>query len=195
MAFYARSALEVAPDLIGKLLVHVTPEGITSGYITETEAYMGPHDKAAHSYGGRKTKRTQAMFGPPGHAYIYLIYGMYHCFNVVTSAVGSPHGVLIRGLEPKDGISIMQVRRKLNRRLNSSTPFQIKHLANGPGKLCQAMGITLKQYGCNLRKDTLFITPGQKVPPKEISSKARINISYAQEWAKLPWRFVWIPPS
>ncbi|MGI6128669.1 MAG: DNA-3-methyladenine glycosylase [bacterium] len=191
LAFYARSALEVAPDLLGKLLVHVTPEGIASGYITETEAYMGPEDKAAHSYSGRKTKRTQAMFGPPGHAYIYFIYGMYYCFNVVVATEGEPQAVLIRGLKPKDGIDIMLVRRQSNKKSNTTTPIKSLQLANGPGKLCQALGITKEQYGYDLSGDTLFITPGKAVTPKDILAKPRINIDYAEEWADLPWRFVW----
>lgn len=140
--FYARSALEVAPDLLGKLLVHITTEGLTSGYITETEAYMGPEDKAAHTYGGRKTKRTQAMFGPPGHAYIYLIYGMYHCFNVVTATEGQPQAVLIRALKPKDGIDLMLARRQFKTNHQHIKTKRLHQLTNGPGKLCQALAIT-----------------------------------------------------
>lgn len=188
--FYARSALEVAPDLLGKLLVHVTVEGIVSGYITEAEAYMGPEDKAAHTYGGKKTKRTQAMFGPPGHAYIYLIYGMYYCFNVVVATEGQPQAVLVRALEPKDGINLMLTRRRFKQDL---TPKKLYQLTNGPGKLCQALGISKEQYGYDLTGNKLFITPGIPVAPENICTKPRVNVDYAGEWDQLPWRFVWKP--
>lgn len=187
-SFYARSALEVAPDLLGKILVHVTAEGTVSGYIIETEAYMGPQDKAAHTYGGRKTKRTQAMFGPPGHAYVYLIYGMYYCFNVVVAAEGQPQAVLVRALKPKDGIELMLKRRQLKKDLGQR---KLGQLTDGPGKLCQAMAITKEQYGCNLFSSTLFITPGISVQPQDICTKPRVNVDYAEEWAQLPWRFIW----
>ncbi|HKM40186.1 MAG TPA: DNA-3-methyladenine glycosylase [bacterium] len=187
-SFYARPVLEVAPDLLGKLLVHVTSAGTASGYITVTEAYMGPEDKAAHSYGGRKTKRTQAMFGPPGHAYIYLIYGLHYCFNVVTAAVGQPQAVLVRALKPKDGLGLMLARRKLNQ---AHLSYPIHHLSNGPGKLCQALGIDKQQYGWDLTGNKLFIAPGIPVAAEQIDSKPRINIDYADEWAHLPWRFIW----
>lgn len=189
--FYARSALEVAPDLLGKLLVHITTEGLTSGYITETEAYMGPEDKAAHTYGGRKTKRTQAMFGPPGHAYIYLIYGMYHCFNVVTATEGQPQAVLIRALKPKDGIDLMFARRQFKTNHQHIKTKRLCQLTNGPGKLCQALAITKEQYGHDLTGDTLFIAPAETVSPQDITTGPRINVDYADEWAQLPWRFSW----
>jgi DNA-3-methyladenine glycosylase len=191
LSFYARSALEVAPELLGKLLVHVTDDGITSGYITETEAYMGPEDKAAHTYGGRKTKRTQAMFGPPGHAYIYLIYGMYYCFNVVVATEGQPQAVLVRALKPKDGIQLMLTRRHVKENLHLLTPKKLYQLTNGPGKLCQALAITKEQYGCDLTGSTLFIAPGISVDHHDISTKPRVNVDYADEWAQLPWRFIW----
>lgn len=188
--FYARPALEVAPDLLGKLLVHVTPEGTASGYITETEAYVGPEDKAAHSYGGRKTDRTRAMFGPPGRAYVYLIYGLHHCFNVVVAAEDQPEAVLVRSLKPKDGLELMFARRRLKQQRPGNN---ICRLTDGPGKLCQALGITKQQYGCDLTGEQLFITSGISVPAENISAQPRINIDYAKEWAHLPWRFVWQP--
>ncbi|MDK2855912.1 MAG: DNA-3-methyladenine glycosylase [Bacillota bacterium] len=197
-SFYARPATEVAPDLLGKLLVHVTPEGLTSGYIVETEAYMGPEDKAAHSYGGRPTERTRAMFGPPGHAYVYFIYGMYHCFNVVVAEEGQPQAVLIRALEPAEGIELMARRRGLAPEALAkllANPAKLRTLTDGPGKLCQALGITRAQYGLDLTGDELFLTPGRSVDPKEILTTPRINVDYAGEWAKRPWRFVLAPRS
>lgn len=193
-SFYARPATVVAPDLLGKLLVHDTPEGRTSGYIVETEAYVGPEDKAAHSYGGRLTERTRAMFGPPGHAYVYLIYGMYHCFNVVVAAEGEPQAVLIRALEPVEGIALMLRRRGLpGSAAGLKNPSALRRLTDGPGKLCQALSITRDQYGLDLTGDELYLTPGRPVAPEEIVVTPRINVDYAGEWAQKPWRFV-LPP-
>jgi len=191
--FYARPATEVAPDLLGKLLVHVTPEGTAGGYIVETEAYMGPQDKAAHSYGGRPTQRTRAMFGPPGHAYVYLIYGMYYCFNVVVAREGEPQAVLIRALEPAAGVELMARRRGKSPAAAQkllADPRKLRTLTDGPGKLCQALGITQAQYGLDLTGDELFLTPGRSVDPADIRTTPRINVAYAGEWAQRPWRFL-----
>lgn len=195
-SFYARPATAVAPDLLGKLLVHVTPAGTASGYIVETEAYMGPEDAAAHSYGGRPTQRTQAMFGPPGHAYVYFIYGMYYCFNVVVARAGEPQAVLIRALEPAEGLALMARRRgksevELAKLLES--PRRLRSLTDGPGKVCQALAITKDQYGLDLTGDELFLTPGRSVRPEDIQVTPRINVAYAGEWAGRPWRFL-LPP-
>ncbi len=110
-SFYEGDTLEVAKKLLGQKLVHIVNGIKRSGIIVEVEAYKGPDDKAAHSYGGRRTDRTEVMFGAPGHAYVYLIYGMYHCFNVITAPVGTPQGVLIRALEPVDGIEEIKLAR------------------------------------------------------------------------------------
>ena len=122
--FYGRNALEVAKDLLGLVLCHETGDGLTAGIITEVEAYIGPKDKACHAYGGRRTKRNELMYGPPGFAYIYFTYGMHFCFNVVVAAINQPHAVLVRSIQPICGQDIMMKRRK-NR-------FP---LASGPGRL------------------------------------------------------------
>ncbi len=123
--FYARSVLDVARDCVGKILVHETPEGLVAARIVETEAYRGPEDLAAHSAGGRRTKRTEAMFGPPGHAYMFLLYGMHWAFNLVAGPEGHPHAVLVRAAEPVSGVEIMAARRGVA--AGSVT------LCNGPG--------------------------------------------------------------
>ena len=133
--FYARPVLRVARDVVGKLLVHVTPEGVLAGRVVEAEAYRGPEDRAAHSWSGRRTARTEVMFGPPGHAYVFFVYGMHWHLNLVTTREGAPHAVLIRALEPLAGAELMAARRGL--------PSDAVRISNGPGKLCQALGIEL----------------------------------------------------
>ena len=177
--FYRCPALIVARELIGKKLICHTEEGMTSGTIIEAEAYMGTTDAAAHSYKNRRTKRTEAMFSDGGHAYIYLIYGMYLCFNVVANVKDVPEAVLIRALEPIDGIDLMQRRRGKN---------SLKDLCSGPGKLTKAMGISIEHYNIDLCGDKLYIETTDLVP--EIETTKRINIDYAGEAANYPWRFV-----
>ena len=175
--FYARPVLVVARECVGKVLVRRTPDGVTAGRIVECEAYRGPQDKAAHSARGR-TKRTEAMFGPPGYAYVFLLYGTSWAFNIVTSVEGEPHAVLIRALEPVVGIDTMVERRK---RMQAG-----RELTNGPGKLCQALAITGADYGRDLCGDELFLQAG---PRKRLGRSARINVDYAGSWALRPWRF------
>jgi len=179
--FYLRDSLTVAKDLLGKYLVHVSPEGKTVGKIVETEAYRGPMDAAAHSYSGKLTKRTQIMFGPGGYAYVFLIYGMYWCFNVVTGPENSPEVVLVRALEPISGIELMQQRR---------CTTKLTNLCSGPGKLCTAMGISKDQYGVDLCGDSLYLLSGEYVAEEDIAATPRINVSYAGEAASYPWRFI-----
>jgi DNA-3-methyladenine glycosylase len=168
-SFYAREdTLLVARELIGTHLVH--DDGVTRrvGRIVETEAYMGPEDLAAHSARGL-TKRTEVMFGPPGHAYVYFIYGFWFCLNVVTSRKGVPHAVLLRALEPIEGIS---------------------DKTWGPGLLCRAMGIDRALNGTDLCADRLWLEPPRgSAPPARIGSSPRIGVDYAGSWAKRPWRF------
>jgi DNA-3-methyladenine glycosylase len=159
--------------------------GETSGLIVEAEAYAGREDAACHSYkrgapsGGH---RTNVMFGPGGRAYVYLIYGMYNCFNVVANIPGEPEAVLIRALEPRDGIPVMKKRRKVQ---------DLKKLCSGPGKLCMALDITRAHYGVDLcASGALFITEGEHVSEDRISAVPRINVEYAGEAALLPYRFV-----
>ena len=139
--FFMDDAIEVAKKLLGKILVHETPEGITKCRIVETEAYMGVLDKGSHAYSGKITPRTSTLYEQGGVAYVYLIYGMYHCMNVVVNVKGLAQGVLIRALEPLEGIELMKKRRKMDK---------VKNLCNGPGKLCIAMDITKKENGVNL---------------------------------------------
>ena len=183
-SFYLRDTLKVAQDLIGKILVHVTADGITKGRIVEGEAYMGPHDKGAHTYGGKMTGRTKTMFGLGGHAYVYIIYGMYDCMNVVTREEGCPQAVLIRALEPLEGQSLMKQRRGTEKETA---------LCSGPGKLCRAMGISRDQNWWDLCGDKLYlIDDGFRPSDKEgyeIAAGKRINIGYAEEAQDYLWRF------
>lgn len=177
-SFYARPVLRVARDTIGKHLVHDSPDGLLLGRIVEAEAYRGPEDRAAHSYGGRRTARTEVMYGAPGHAYVFFVYGMHWHFNLVTTRVGAPHAVLIRAVEPLVGRELMAARRGI--------PATRRELTNGPGKLCQAFGINREAYGLDLTRGRLFLSAG---PPCDVARSPRIGVAYAGAWALRPWRF------
>ncbi len=184
IAFYTREdTLLIARELLGKRLV-VPADGVrVSGIIVETEAYMGPLDKAAHSYNHRRTARTEVMYKRGGVAYVYFIYGMYYQFNVVTNREGDPHAILVRAVEPSEGIELMRERRgaRPNRELTS-----------GPGKLCKALAIDRSLNGESLRGERIWIEDaGVVVPERAISKGPRIGIDYAEEFATKPWRF-WI---
>lgn len=186
--FYLRKdLLLIARELLGRRLVVPAPDGTrVSGLIVETEAYAGPEDRASHAYGNRRTKRTETMFGVGGVAYVYFVYGMYHQFNVVTNIETVPHAVLVRALEPDEGIDWMSKRR-----LGKSG----KELMSGPGKLCQALGIDRTYNGADLTGDRIWIeTSGKRVGLDEIAAGPRIGIDYAQEYAAKPWRF-WLKDS
>lgn len=178
--FYLRDANIVAPELLGKLLVHETQDGITSGVIVEVESYLGPEDKGAHSYGNRKSERTKIQYGMGGYAYVFSIYGMHSCFNVVTNVEMKPEVLLVRALEPVDGIELMERRRNVKDRVS---------VCNGPGKLCAAMGITKEQYGYDLCDSALYIKPYWDVPGEQIMVSPRINIDYAEECREYLWRY------
>lgn len=178
--FYLKDVNLVAQDLLGKMLVHQTKQGRYSGIIVEVEAYNGANDKASHAFQMRKTKRTEIQFGLGGYAYVYLIYGMHHCFNIVTNTVDKPEAVLVRALQPVDGIDVMLARR------GSKRP---QDTCNGPGKLCQALHITQKQYGEDLCGNTLYLEDAIACPREQIGVSARINIDYAEECKDLPWRY------
>jgi len=179
--FYARDTLQVARELLGKRLVRVIDGRRLSGFIVETEAYIGEEDRACHASRGR-TPRTEVMYGPPGHAYIYFIYGMYHCLNVVTDKVGFPAAVLIRGIQPQEGAEYM--------RRNRGFPPE-GELANGPGKLCQALAIDQSLNGLDLcTNDLLFIAEAAEVDPGEIEVTPRIGIRADEMAKKRPWRFL-----
>jgi DNA-3-methyladenine glycosylase len=189
-SFYEGDTLEVAKRLLGHKLVHIVDGVKRSGFIVEVEAYKGPADKAAHSYGGRRTDRTEVMFGPPGHAYVYLIYGMYHCFNIITAPIDVPQGVLIRALEPVEGIEEMKMARYNKVDI---TKAQYRNLTSGPGKLCRALSITLEERGTSMQSDELYVELVSE--EKHLSSQypivagPRINIDYAEEAISYPWRF------
>ncbi len=181
--FYIKDTIEIARELLGKELIHNTIEGITSGIIVETEAYIGPHDRASHAYKGKRTERTSIQYEEGGKAYIYKIYGLHYCFNVVTQIKEKPEVVLIRALKPLKGIEIMKKRRKLKN-------GKIIELTNGPGKLCQALAIDKNCYGLDLCEGKLFISnPKKEGNTYNISSSKRINIDYAGDAKYYPWRF------
>ena len=183
-SFYTRSnVVTVARDLLGKLLVVPNTKGErVSGMIVETEAYRGPLDRAAHSFGGRRTRRTEPMYAIGGTAYVFFVYGMYYQFNVVTNAAETPHAVLIRAVEPVEGIELMRERRHGQPDSN---------LTKGPGKLCIAMGIDRSLDGADLLGEQVWLEKGQPVRRSQIMSGPRIGIDYAEEWIDKPWRF-WI---
>jgi DNA-3-methyladenine glycosylase len=182
-AFFGCDTLLVAERLIGCYLFSNGPTGLVGGRIVETEAYLGPDDLGAHSSGGRRTERNKAMYGPKGHAYVYLIYGMYWCANVVCGPKGLPQAVLIRALESTHGLDVMRSR------FRNPNGAKDSDLCRGPGKLCVALGITKAQYGADLRGDQLFLVPGTIGSDETVRTSPRINIDYAGEWATKPWRF------
>lgn len=173
--FYEGDTVEVARGLLGKYLATFLPEGVTVGKIVETESYLGTADPASHSFKG-PTKRNASMFGLPGHAYVYFTYGMHYCFNAVTGREGVGEAVLIRALEPVEGIKLMQKRRGMK---------DTVQLCNGPAKLTQALGIDRQLNGCNLTQGSIRILQRQEEKP-EIVTAPRIGISQAKD---LPLRF------
>ncbi len=178
--FYGRDTITVARDLLGKVLVRETPEGRMAARIVETEAYVGPHDKACHASRGM-TERNKVMFGEPGHAYVYFIYGMYYCLNLVTERDGYPAAVLIRAGEPLEGEAQM---RELREKAKSR-----EELASGPGRLCMAMAIDRALNGVDVcKKGPLYVEDGGP-ESREIVSCKRIGVEYAAEYKDKPWRF------
>ena len=173
--FYARETSLVARDLIGKILFRESPDGVTSGRIVEAEAYTGESDPASHAFRG-PTRRNGVMFGPPGYLYVYLSYGMHVCCNVVTESEGIAGAVLLRAVEPLEGVEHMLARRG---------PRPIRQLANGPGKLCQALGITLIDYGADLTTSSVGVADDGRAAP-DVAVGGRVGISAA---ADLPRRY------
>lgn len=172
-SFYERETELVARDMLGTVLECHTPDGLASGIIVETEAYLGEHDLACHAAAGR-TARTEVLYGPPGTSYVYFIYGMYWCFNAVTRAEGSPSAALVRAVEPLDGISLMHKRRP---RIKSDVD-----LTNGPGKLCTALGISGSMSGKSLQRNPIVIREGEAVPDEMVRITPRIGITRSADW-------------
>jgi DNA-3-methyladenine glycosylase len=190
--FYTRDdTLQIAQDLLGKLLVVPTAASErVSGMIVETEAYLGATDKAAHSYGNRRTARTETMFAVGGTAYIFFIYGMYFQFNVVVGAIDTPHAILIRGVEPVESIEMMRERRNIKSK-NPNQKTLDKNLTSGPGKLCIALGIDKSFNNEDLLGEKVWLEDFKTFSTEEIASGKRIGIDYAEEFVEKPWRF-WV---
>ena len=186
--FYDRDTLEVARDLLGKYLVRRVDGAELVVRITETEAYVGAVDKACHAYGGRRTARTETLYARPGTAYVYLIYGMYHCLNFVTEPEGTAAAVLLRGVEAVSGTDLMAYNR-FGRGYEQLTADQRKNFLNGPGKVCRALALTRTHNGLDLAAGgELFLCAGE-APTGEIHVGKRIGIDYAEEAVDFPWRF------
>jgi DNA-3-methyladenine glycosylase len=172
-SFYNRETEIVAREMLGTVLECDTPDGAASGIIVETEAYIGEHDLACHAVAGR-TGRTEPLYGPPGISYVYFIYGMYWCFNAVTREEGLPSAVLVRALEPLDGLSLMHRRRP---RVKKPTD-----LTNGPGKLCTALGITGSMSRKSLQRKPLIVREGEPIPDDRVQTTTRIGITRSADW-------------
>ena len=180
-SFFRQDTVELARKLLGTLLVHRTHQGVAGGMIVEAEAYMGAIDKACHAWQNR-SERTEIMYHDGGVAYVYLIYGMHYCFNVVTGPQGEGNAVLIRALEPVFGLDLMRKRRQTN---------QLPNLCSGPGKVCRALAITKAEYGMDLcdPASPLRLVRFRDIPDNRIATSPRINVAYAEEAATWPWRF------
>ena len=180
-SFFQKGKVEnIAPKLLGKILKTKVDGIVCSGKIVEVEAYCGLRDRACHAYFG-KTDRNKIMFEQGAIAYVYLCYGLHHLFNIVVGQKGNPAGVLIRALEPIDGIETMRARRHY--------PKKDIDIANGPGKLSQAMGIDLRHYGLSIGGSEIWIESGEKIGKNDILVGPRIGVDYAGEDKDLPWRF------
>lgn len=193
--FFVGDTVKIAQDLLGCYLVRIWHGEMLVCRITETEAYVGSIDKACHAYGYRKTARNEVMFGPPGHAYIYLIYGMYHCLNFTTNVEGEPEAVLLRGLSPVHGVERM-TQLRYGKLLSELSSYQKKNFLNGPGKCCKALDLDRSYNGEDLSGNNLFICRNLSdigLPEEQkkftIHCGKRIGIDYAEEAIDFPWRF------
>lgn len=193
--FYAQDTLEAARRLLGKYLIRRLDGETLAGRIVETEAYIGRCDKACHAYNYRRTSRTETLFAQPGTAYIYLIYGMYHCLNFVTEREGEPAAVLLRAIQSAAGAEAMARLRYGDRPM---TPYRRKNFLNGPGKVCRALALTRAENGLDLTGDTLFLCDAPEdagLPPfavpagERVRTGPRIGVDYAEEARDFPWRF------
>jgi DNA-3-methyladenine glycosylase len=182
-SFYQRADVtKIARELLGKVLVTRIDGRFTSGMIVETEAYAGAADKASHAFGNRRTNRTEIMYAHGGVAYVYLCYGIHHLFNVVTNVENTPHAILIRAVEPLDGVEIMLERRRKEQLLPNVTA--------GPGAMSEALGIRTTHTGLNLQGPAIYIEDrGIRISKKDIVAGTRVGVAYAREDAMLPYRF------
>ena len=183
-SFYLNSdVVRLSQSLLGKyLFTDLNDEGLTGGIIVETEAYAGITDRASHAFNNRRTKRTETMFAEGGICYVYLCYGIHHLFNVVTNLENIPHAILVRAIEPTDGIPVMLQRRK-KQKIDFS-------LTSGPGSMSAALGITISHNFTDLQSDKIWIEDrGFTIKPNQIISSPRVGVGYAKEDALLPWRF------
>ncbi len=179
-SFYYQDTTTVAKKLLGKRLVRVYKGQRISGIITETEAYLGISDRACHSYKGKKTEKIKSMYLSGGHSYVYLIYGIHYCFNVVTRTTEHPEAVLIRALQPDENIELMKKFRATD---------QLHNLTTGPGKLCKALQIAKEHDGITLHDNEFFIEDNKNIPAGKIIATPRIGIPYAEEAIHWPLRF------
>ena len=176
--------VQLSRQLLGYRLCTLIDGQLTSGIIVETEAYRAPEDKASHAYNGRRTSRTETIFSEGGVSYVYLCYGIHSLFNVVSGPADTAHAILVRALQPETGIDLMKVRR--------GPSVRQRHLTSGPGKLCQALGITREMNGKVLDKDVgsgIWLEPGIEILPSLIKSAKRVGVDYADEWKEKLWRF------
>ncbi len=186
--FFLRDTLTVAKDLLGKHLVRVIGGEYIITRIVETEAYIGPEDKGSHSYGGKRTSKNETMYALGGFAYVYIIYGMYPCFNVVTEAIDKPSAVLIRGVEPITGLNTIAVNR-YGMDYEKLAKSQIFNLTSGPGKLCKALLIDKSLNGVDMCDDSPLYICDSDYKDFIVQTSPRIGIDYAEEHKYLPWRF------
>lgn len=186
--FYARDAATLARALLGQVLVRVLDDGARlAGRIVETEAYLGIEDRAAHSFGGRRSARNEAMWGEAGHAYVYFVYGMHYCMNVVAQGVEQPTAVLLRALQPLEGLDRMRIHRagKI-----PAERLRAPDLCSGPAKLSQSLALDRSLDGADLVTGAaLFLERGTTIPPAQVVTGPRIGVAYAAEWAEKPLRF------
>lgn len=178
--FYRRDGREVARDLLGKVVARKYGDRILRGRVVESEAYLGPEDRASHAWKNRRTERTETMYLEGGHLYIYLVYGMYHCLNVVASVEDIPHAVLVRALEPLEGKEIMERLRE------GRSGYD---LTNGPGKLCMALGIEKAEDGIDLVTSSEVWLEDDGYTPEKILCARRIGIEYAEDYKEKLWRY------
>jgi DNA-3-methyladenine glycosylase len=188
--FFARDTLIVAKELLGKVIVREIDGVRLSGKIVETEGYIGSIDKASHAYGGKKTPRVEPLYGEPGISYVFSIYGMYECFNVISKEKGSPEGILIRAVEPIDGLEKI-AQNRFRKSYDTLTAKEIKNLTNGPSKLCIALDINKKVHNFMdlVISKELYIEDGGIINSSDIVETTRVGIDYAEEAVDFPWRF------